>query len=234
MEDNCFFLTADHCGQDSHNWVLLFRYESLTCETGIRHLNYTVSGLKVLARNAHTDVVLAEVQEEIPADYHVFLSGFDAQDQPEQRFTCGIHHPRGDMKKISFSHHPTTSANWRSAEHHDTHWKIHMWTNGTTEPGSSGSPLFNSRHLIVGQLTGGSASCYNPQGYDIYGKLARSWDIGVDSATRLKDHLDPPGTGRIVEGMPLIRRPRLSERNDCKYSCSFLSKKNECEKACQM
>jgi lysyl endopeptidase len=25
----------------------------------------------------------------------------------------------------------------------DTHWEVVMWVNGTTEPGSSGSPLFN-------------------------------------------------------------------------------------------
>lgn len=46
---------------------------------------------------------------------------------------------------------------------------------GTTEPGSSGSGLFNRRHQLIGQLYGGDASCSNPNGSDRYGALDQTW-----------------------------------------------------------
>ena len=49
-------------------------------------------------------------------------------------------------------------------------------------------------HRIVGQLHGGSASCYNREGYDVYGKISHSWDKASEGK-RLKDHLDPEDSG---------------------------------------
>jgi lysyl endopeptidase len=226
------FLTADHCGKDVSSWVLLFNFESSNCDGGTRSFNYSVSGLKELSRNSHTDFVLAEVEEEIPQTYRVFLSGFNAIEVPEEKISVGIHHPKGDIKKISFSEFPLTSSNWRSAEHQNTHWKIQKWTNGTTEPGSSGSPLFNARHQIIGQLTGGSASCFNPDGYDLYGKLSKSWEITRNPTERLKDHLDPSNIGKLADGMPLMRVTR-DVVNQCRYACSFLTQKSACELQCK-
>ncbi len=36
-------------------------------------------------------------------------------------------------------------------------WRVLRWDQGTTEPGSSGSGLWNQDHLIVGTLSGGSS-----------------------------------------------------------------------------
>lgn len=67
------------------------------------------------------------------------------------------------------------------------HWKVDKWSFGTTEPGSSGSPLFDSYHRVVGQLHGGIAACWNKNGYDIYGAFNTSWQNG------LAQYLDPHG-----------------------------------------
>lgn len=53
-----------------------------------------------------------------------------------------------------------------------------------TEPGSSGSPLFDQNHRIIGQLYGGAAACsgtVNNGQYDYYGRLGVAWNNGVDN-----------------------------------------------------
>ena len=61
------------------------------------------------------------------------------------------------------------------------------WDEGRTYYGSSGSPLYDANHRIVGQLYGGSSFCTNDQD-DVYGKLNVSWS-GLDQ------YLDPANTG---------------------------------------
>jgi len=68
------------------------------------------------------------------------------------------------------------------------------WDAGTTEPDSSGSPLFDQNHHVVGQLHGGYAACGNNSS-DWYGQFSVSWNGGGTSATRLRDWLDPGNTG---------------------------------------
>ncbi|MEC8422502.1 MAG: hypothetical protein VX000_01930, partial [Myxococcota bacterium] len=65
---------------------------------------------------------------------------------------------------------------------------------GTTEGGSSGSPLFSEEHRVVGVLTGGQAACGNDAS-DWYGRLAYAWEDGSSSNRRLKDWLDPDDRG---------------------------------------
>ncbi|MBD3869039.1 MAG: hypothetical protein IFK94_13025, partial [Acidobacteria bacterium] len=69
------------------------------------------------------------------------------------------------------------------------------WDLGTTEGGSSGSPLYNQDHQVIGQLHGGYASC-SSQTSDWYGKLSVSWTGGGTNATSLEPWLDHAGTGQ--------------------------------------
>jgi len=109
-----------------------------------------------------------------------------------------IHHPNTDEKRISFENQPTTTTSYLSnpVPGDGTHVRITDWDLGTTEPGSSGSPLFNQDHRIIGQLHGGFASC-SSQTSDWYGKFSVSWNAGSTAATRLKDWLDPDNTGTL-------------------------------------
>ncbi len=55
--------------------------------------------------------------------------------------------------------------------------------------------------MILGQLTGGDASCSNLTGPDYYGKFSHSWDqIGDTDTTQLKPWLDPDNTGIEILG----------------------------------
>jgi len=76
-------------------------------------------------------------------------------------------------------------------------WSVN-WSQGVTEDGSSGSPLFDQNHHVVGNLSGGFSSCGNPTAVDYYGRLAVGWagDSGVSA--QLKAHLDPHAAGTTV------------------------------------
>ncbi len=71
-----------------------------------------------------------------------------------------------------------------------------------TEGGSSGSPLLNSNHRVIGQLYGAGQNCANPNCSDPakdianYGKFSVSWtsNNAADNRRRLNYWLDPAGT----------------------------------------
>jgi hypothetical protein len=80
-----------------------------------------------------------------------------------------------------------------------SHGEGNGWELGTTESGSSGSPLFNEHGKIIGQLYAGESSCVGNDTnneYDIYGRLGVSWDSGITEESRLKEWLDPLNTGQ--------------------------------------
>jgi V8-like Glu-specific endopeptidase len=103
---------------------------------------------------------------------------------------AGVHHPSGDVMKISFAYKSAQPDRW-SGNGPSTHWRVSSWDlDTTTEPGSSGSPLFNQNGQIIGQLHGGAAAFPN-NSYDTYGGIYYSWNDG------LSQFLDPLGTGGL-------------------------------------
>lgn len=190
------FLTANHCLGSSNTWIFMFNYESPTCANIDGPTNFTVQGSTLLASNADSDFGLVRITEEIPESYQVHWAGWDRRDIAADSVVA-IHHPSGDIKKISFEWDPVVSDQYLGTSGvPDSHWWVTSWDDGTTEPGSSGSPIFNYNHQIVGQLHGGYASCTDLRG-DWYGKVSMSWDRGTTPSTRLKDWLDPGNTGAL-------------------------------------
>lgn len=167
-----YFLTANHCtGGGVSNWVFRFNWQSPSCgdnNPSEASINYqTVTGSTMLAQGTAADYALLEINNgsPIPTAYNPFYAGWDATGvNPTSQ--VGIHHPSGDLKKISFDNNAAGTATYGSA----TTWRIFNWEDGTTEPGSSGSPLFDQNHRIIGQLYGGQASCSNNVN-DYYGKF---------------------------------------------------------------
>ncbi len=202
-----YFLTANHCTDGTEStWVFRFNWESATCLNANGPTNQTVSGSAVKAKNANSDVALLQLNSVPPSSYNIYYSGWSNLDVPADSTVC-IHHPSGDIKKISFAPGATSSSVYSSA----MCWKTAQWfdglLNGATEPGSSGSPLFDMQHRIIGQLYGGPSNCSSPAGqrHDFYGKFSSSWDSGATAATRLKDWLDPQNTGATtINGMNAV------------------------------
>jgi len=79
-----------------------------------------------------------------------------------------------------------------------THLRVRDWDAGTTEPGSSGGPIFDSNKRIVGQLHGGYAACDNNSERDWFGRFYKSWTGGGTNSTRLSTWLDPIGIGVLT------------------------------------
>lgn len=190
-----YILTANHCDPGNTD-IFLFNYKSPTCSpTTDGPTTDVVQGCIRRANNAGSDFCLVELTSEIPAEYSAYLSGWSRQNTPPAQAIC-IHHPDGDVEKISFNTGVTGINEWGNADC----WNIPDWEDGTTEPGSSGSPLFNENHLIIGQLFGGDANC-NDNVNDNFGRFVTSWD-GASANVRLKDWLDPNNSDSLtVSGM---------------------------------
>ena len=189
-----FFLTADHClGGSVANWVFRFNYESPGCANVNGPTNQSVSGAILRANNSASDFALLELSSNPPASYNPFFAGW-SRILTTPPSSVGIHHPSGDIKKISFENDPLMVIPWGGADC----WHVQAWDDGTTEPGSSGSPLFDDQHRIIGQLYGGQASCsFNFNDY--YGRFSTSWH-GNYTPNRLSDWLDPLGLDPMTLG----------------------------------
>ena len=199
-----YFLTANHCLGGESTWIIMFNYQSPTCANTDGPTNFTVQGTTLLANRSQSDFALLLLQETPPESYNVHFAGWSAIDTAPQE-PVSIHHPSGDIKKITFDDDQGISDGWTNND--GSHWRIATWEDGTTEPGSSGSPLFDQNHRIVGQLHGGEANCSNNVN-DYYGKVSMSWDAGSSASSRLMDWLDPDNTGAMVlDGMNAIDLP---------------------------
>ncbi|MBL7963472.1 MAG: trypsin-like peptidase domain-containing protein [Flavobacteriales bacterium] len=167
-----YFLTARHCTQGSNvgTWVFRFNWDSPTCTpTTNAPTTQTVSGSTLLVQNAGSDVALLQLNTPPPSGYNVFFTGWDKSGTAPTSSTA-IHHPSGDMKKISFDNDAAVSGTFNGAQC----WRIMAWDDGTTEPASSGSGLWDQNGRLIGQLFGGSASCTSITS-DYYGKFNVSY-----------------------------------------------------------
>ncbi|MFT5463446.1 MAG: lysyl endopeptidase [Planctomycetota bacterium] len=203
-----FFMTADHCGVRASNaasLVVYWNFENSTCRTpgsgssggnGNGSLSEFSSGSTFRAGRSTSDFTLVELDDD-PSAFGVTYSGWD-RSGVDATSAIAIHHPNTDEKRISFEDQPTTTTSYlgNGIPGDGSHVRVTDWDLGTTEPGSSGSPLFDQNHRIIGQLHGGFASC-SSQTSDWYGKFSRSW-TGPNSATRLSDWLDPIGSGALT------------------------------------
>lgn len=182
-----YILTADHCDPGTTD-IFMFNYQSPVCTPNQDGSTADVQqGCIIRARNGGSDFCLVELASEINPNFNAYLSGWSRQDAPPAS-AVGIHHPAGDVKKITFNDDATEVGDYGGADC----WHILDWEDGTTEGGSSGSPLYNENKQIIGQLFGGTASCGNNID-DYYGRLITSWN-GNSASNRLRDWLDPTGS----------------------------------------
>ncbi|MCX7650143.1 MAG: PKD domain-containing protein [Flavobacteriales bacterium] len=205
-----YVLTANHCGAgasaaDFRNWKYYFNYEAPTCAnpSGEGTLaTQTVTGSMKVASSSESssifrsDFLLTILKIRPLASYNAYLAGWSTSNTGSPS-GVGIHHPSGDIKKISTYSQTLLSTTWGGTP--GTHWQV-KWVatangHGVTEEGSSGSPIFNNSKLIVGQLSGGSSFCSQPNNPDAYGKFWYSWDqTGTTANRRLKSWLDRNNT----------------------------------------
>lgn len=219
------FLTALHCGvstsaANSNLWRFYFKYEAPTCTnpgTAGTLDDFFITGC---VRKAHSNdgggdtgsdfllVQLGSATNEAAtittlksANFNAYWNGWDANNTAVTG-GAGIHHPAGDIKKISTFTGTTVSQSYGGATA-NTHWRFSWSANsnghGVTEGGSSGSPVFKSNGRIFGTLTGGSSFCTALTSPDLYGKMSFHWTSNSTNTNfQLKTFLDPGNTGALV------------------------------------
>ncbi len=206
-----YFLSANHCGTSPGAWVFRFRWESPTgqtdCGTSAPSVdgpaNMNINGATLCASSAASDFTLSLLNQKPDLAWGVYYNGWDRTNIPATQLTS-IHHPLGDVKKISRDNSTAQSSSFNSAGSPDSHWKVPSWDQGVTEPASSGSPLFNQDHRTIGQLHGGNSGCGFPSSEqnDDYGKFYLSWTGGGTNNTRLSNWLDPINIGpNFIDGI---------------------------------
>lgn len=212
LDNKPYFLTANHCGrysstEDYDQWLFMFNYEAAGCEDPILEpASQSITGSQLRAKSVNneafgSDFKLLEFNDPVPDIYDPYYNGWTRAEDAAVN-GVGIHHPQGDIKKISTYNEPVISSDYEGTtfDPDGLYWRVY-WSEtetnyGVTEGGSSGSPLFNEDGLITGALTGGAASCNNPDGPDYYGKFSYSWESnGNYDSLKLKPFLDPDNTG---------------------------------------
>lgn len=194
-----YFLTANHCGISSSNAssvVVYWNYQNSFCRPpgssggqGNGQLSQFNSGTILRGNGSSSDWALVEMANEINPEYEIVLAGWDRRDQITDS-SVAIHHPSTNEKRISFDDDPSMITTYLNASPNPngSHLRVGNWELGTTEGGSSGSPLFSPEQRIVGQLHGGYASCSSNTA-DWYGRVYTSMNAG------LAQWLDPVGSG---------------------------------------
>jgi hypothetical protein len=197
-----FFMTANHCRISASNaasLVTYWNYQTSQCG-GARNgqLNQFNTGSQFMASSARSDFALVKLNKKPDAAWGVTYAGWD-RSGIDATSAVAIHHPSTDEKSISFENDPTTTTLYLKEEivPNATHVRVTNWDKGTTEPGSSGSPLFDQDHRVIGQLHGGYASCTSKTS-DWYGRFSVSWEGEGRANNRLKDHLDSTNRGSLV------------------------------------
>ncbi|HLA77819.1 MAG TPA: hypothetical protein VJU18_09605 [Vicinamibacteria bacterium] len=228
-----YFMTANHCGINAGNaasLVVYWNYQNSTCRTpgspasggaGDGVLTQFNTGSFFRAARSQSDFTLVEMDDPATPSFNLYWAGWDRStgNYPcsTSSYCAAIHHPATDEKRITFSEQAivVSSYNNGSAPPPQPGDGTHVWVHwspsppffpsppGVTEPGSSGSPLYNADHRFVGQLHGGPSACgqVGDNLSDMYGRFATSWDAGGTAATQAKDWLDPLSTsGTTLDG----------------------------------
>lgn len=224
-----YLLTADHCLGGWANEYLKYdadtlpnldhysfwwNYEAPGCtNVSVETSIYSTSGATIVANNPYSDFALLRLSEDPVdlSDYTPYYLGWDNTGNAGSPGVC-IHHPKGDVKKISTVNGQPISSHWESLyTDANSHWEV-VWKqtengHGVTQGGSSGSPLLTAAHKVVGQLHGGYSSCSNLNEPDWYGKFNVSWTgNGNDSIQRRLNHwIDSLNIGtQAMEGLLII------------------------------
>jgi PKD repeat protein len=198
-----YFLTAYHCGgsqtaSEHYQWEFYFGYEASTCTATTGTYQYSIIGCSVKTTSdidGGSDLQLVKLNSTPTEIQNPYYNGWDKSSTGSPS-GCSIHHPAGDIKKIStYTSTLTASSPNMGGSQMQTNsaWKV-AWTandngHGVTEGGSSGSPIFNPNGLIVGTLSGGSSACDAQTSPDYYGRFNFHWTNG-----NLATYLDPTGT----------------------------------------
>ena len=215
-------ITADHCvvcasdAKYNHSpilpfWRFYWHFESPGCENRPPPVGLTTVGARLIANNRHLDFALLDLSvsgSQLRNHPHIapYFLGWDRSGnlpRPGEEWV-GIHHPAGDIKKISTSsrianisgpvtwERPLQGGGVRIERFPaDALWGV-TWDQGRglLQGGSSGSPLINSSRRITGiafSVIRGHDNCTvrNPEAR--YSRFDVAWYGGINNGRRVRN-----------------------------------------------
>ena len=190
-----YFLSANHCitNQTIASTLQTFWfYRSAACNNGTLNPEFQTrtGGATLLYGSQTTDTSFVQLNKLPPAG--ALYAGWSPNTPELYAYVAGIHHPQGDLQKISFGRfqsfqdctntNPFTDTYQCTFANKDNGKFLDVaYTSGITEGGSSGAGLFetiNNAHYLIGQLRGGNPSCFG-SGTDEYGRFDIAYSDGL-------------------------------------------------------
>jgi hypothetical protein len=234
-----YLFTARHCLETEtigtvFNSSLRFNHENTTCGGGVDNPRDTTISvkLKMVAKSMSTsnlDYSLAEVQSDLSSiGGGVYLSGWNAVDVAPLS-GVNIAHPGLRPTKIATYTIPPIVFSSTDLNMHVLMSRTANGYQGVTG-GSSGSPLFDQNHRVVGTIISGYATSDYPvladglNPVEVVSKFSSGWNNGVDG-NKIQNILDSNNTSmKYMNGMEYGEFKRLT--NGAKYIVSKNSNYN--------
>ncbi len=171
-----YFLTASHCistSAEASTLVAYFNYEKEGCN-GIALTARTLSGATLLTNSPASDYTLLRLSSKPTATLSAILCRMECRGCACRSCFRNSSPGRTYQKSwpLTMIQSPQTQLQFNGREVYHRLWQAHWQVKfdvGKTAGGSSGSPLFNKKKQIIGQLHGGDNI------YDLYGKFSYSW-----------------------------------------------------------
>jgi hypothetical protein len=169
QDDTPYFLTANHCVNRqavAQTVEVYWFYQTTSCNSGVlRSWVHSPPGADLLATQGSNDFALLRLQNNAPGG--AFFSGWTSVVQPVGTSVFALHHPDGYSPPTLDSYLRRSTGNIMTANENCLNLVNGYgidWTSGSSEPGSSGSGLWNSNGYLVGVLSCGPAppTCNNP------------------------------------------------------------------------
>ncbi len=231
-----YFLSAAHCFQTqtaASSLSTFWFYRSTACNSG-RLSSGAVQldgGAQLLHAAFPLDTLFVELNRTPPVGTTFAQWSLELPTRSDS--LVGIHHPQGDLQKISFGgfdrlqrcNIDAQSINYTCADVNNpdnaTHLNV-IFGGGTTEGGSSGSGIWvtnaaGQQPRLVGQLSGGTSSCNNPRGDNQYGRFDRAYE---DALNRWLAPMSPQ-SGEIV-GVRNLSASNESRRDKAHTACTIV------------
>jgi hypothetical protein len=162
------FLTAKHCFSDpttANSAIVYWKYKTSSCngtEPDTTTLPQTHGSL-LLSMSTDADATLLLLTGAVPGD--AAFAGWTTQEPALFSAITQIHHPHGSYRRYSLGNRQIDLSGYPN------YFAIN-WNTGLTEPGSSGSPGFNSAQQVIGQLSAGYSECGSSVGPDLIAKFS--------------------------------------------------------------
>src|SRR5690606_28085109 len=125
-----YVLTANHCYSNPASWIFRFNWQADGCsDPGSSPSFQSLSGAVLRARRQPSDMCLVEITAgalengTVPEAYNPYFAGWNNSNTPPTS-TISIHHPSGDIKKISFDDNPASAEQAMNSTEPASSWRV--------------------------------------------------------------------------------------------------------------